>query len=403
MTIAAGIAKRVTYKVESTWGTVPSSSSAQALRRVKSSLDLTKATYQSQEIRSDYQISDFRHGMRSIKGQVSGELSPGTYKDFMAAAVRQAWASVSAAATLSLTIAASGSSYTVTRGSGSWITDGFKLGNVVRLSVGSLNAANINKNLFVQAITATVLTVVPLNGVAMAAEGPVSGCTATVIGKKAYVPSSSQTDLSYSIEHYYADVSLSEVFSGCKIDQMSIQLPPSGLASIDFDFLGKDVTTASSQYFTSPTAETTSGILAAVNGSLMVAGSAVGLVTGLSLTLKGNMNGEAVVGQNTFADIVEGRVEVTGQFTVLFQDATFRDYFINETEVGLYVALSASNSATADFIAIGLPRIKVGSATRDDGEKGLVMTCSFQALRNTSGGASTTSEDTTIAFQDSLA
>lgn len=403
MTIAAGIAKRVTYKVESTWGTVPSAGSAQALRRVKSSLDLTKATYQSGEIRSDYQVTDMRHGMRSVKGQISGELSPGTYKDFMAAAVRQAWAAVSAAASLSLTIAASGSSWTVTRGSGSWITDGFKLGNVIRLSVGSLNAANISKNLFIQAMTASALTVVPLNGVALVAEGPITGCTATVTGKKAYVPSSGHTDLSYSIEHYHADVTLSEVFSGCKIDQMSVQLPPTGMATVDFDFLGKDVTTASAQYFTSPTAETTSGILAAVNGTLAVAGSAVGLITGLTLNLKANMNGEAVVGSNTFADIVEGRVEVSGQFTVLFQDATFRDYFINETEVGLYLALSASSSATADFIAFGLPRIKVGSATRDDGEKGLVMTCSFTALRNTSGGASTTSEDTSLAIQDSQA
>ncbi len=403
MTIAAGIAKRVAYKVESTWGTAPTASAAQALRRVKSSLDLTKATYQSGEIRSDYQVTDFRHGMRSVKGQISGELSPGTYKDFMAAAVRQAFASVSAAASLSLTIAASGSSWTVTRGSGSWITDGFKLGNVVRLSVGSLNAANISKNLFIQAMSASALTVVPLNGVALVAEGPITGCTATVTGKKAYVPSSSHTDLSYSIEHYHADVTLSEVFTGCKIDQMSVQLPPTGMATVDFDFLGKDVTTSGSQYFTSPTAETTTGILAAVNGTLAVAGSAVGLITGLTLNLKANMNGEAVVGSNTFADIVEGRVEVSGQFTVLFQDATFRDYFLNETEVGLYLALSASSSAAADFIAFGLPRIKIGSATRDDGEKGLAMTCSFTALRNTSGGTGTTSEDTSLAIQDSQA
>lgn len=406
MTIATGVAKRVTYKVESSWGTIPSASSAQALRRVKSTLELAKATYQSQEIRSDYQVADFRHGMRSVKGMISGEISPGTYKDFMAAAVRSTWATVSAIATVSLTIAAVGgtpATYTIGRGTGSYLTDGVKIGNVVRLSVGVLNAANISKNLFVLAVSASSITVLPLNGVAMVAEGPIAGCTVTVIGKKTFVPSSSQNDLSYSIEHWHADISQSEVFSGCKINQMNLALPPSGMATADFDFLGKDVTTAASQYFTTPTAETTTGILAAVNGAVVVQGAVVGLLTGLSLSLKGNMTAEPIVGQNTYADITEGRIEVDGQFTVLFQDATFRDYFLNETEVGLYAALATSPSATADFLAVGLPRIKIGAATRDDGEKGLILTCPFTALRNVNGGTGTSTEDTTLAFQDSLA
>lgn len=403
MTIATGVAKRVTYKVESTWGTIPSAGSAQALRRVKSTLELAKDTYQSNEIRSDYQVSDMRHGVRSVKGAISGELSPGTYEDFMAAAVRRAFTAVTAITGLSITIAGSGPTYTVTRAAGSWITDGVKLGQVVRLSAGSFDAANLSKNLFILAETATVLTVMPLNGVALVAEGPIAGSTATVTGKTTYVPSTAHTDLSYSIEHYHADIAQSEVFSGCKINQMGIALPPTGMATVDFDIMGKDVTTSASQYFTSPTAETTSGILAAVNGVLMVSGSAVGLLTGLSINLKANMSADPVVGSNVYADITEGRVEVDGQFTVLFQDATFRDYFLNETEVGLYAALAASPAAAADFIAFGLPRVKVGAASRDDGEKGLVLTCPFTALRNTAGGAATTSEDTTLAIQDSQA
>jgi hypothetical protein len=403
MTIAAGVAKRVTYKVEATWGTVPAAGSAQALRRVKSTLNLKKQTYQSQEIRSDYQVADFRHGVRSVNGTVSGELSPGTYKDFMAAAVRQAFAAVTAITNASITISGTGPTYTVARAAGSWITDGVKLGNVGRLSVGVFNAANINKNLFITAITAANLTVMPLNGVALVAEGPIATSTFTVIGKKAFVPSSGFTDLSYSIEHFYSDLTLSEVFSGCKIAQMGIQLPPTGMTNVDFDFLGKDIVTAGAQYFTAPTAETTTGILAAVNGILVVQGVAVALLTGLSFNLKANMSGEAVVGSNTFADIVEGRIEVDGQFTALFADATVRDYFLNETEVGLYVAMATSPSATADFIAFSLPRVKLGDAARDDGEKALVLTCPFTALRNIAGGAATTSEDTTLAIQDSQA
>ena len=401
--IASGVAKRVIYKVESTWGTVPSAGSAQYLRRVQSTLGLRKQKYESQEIRSDYQRNDMRHGVRSVEGSISGELSAGTYKDFMAAAVRKAFAAVSAISSLSLTIAASGSNYTITRGSGSWITDGIKLADVVRLTAGSLDALNLNKNLVVLAETATVLTVKVLNGTAMTAEGPVASCTLSVPGKKTYVPTTSHTDLSYAIEHYFADVSLSEVYSGCKINSMDVALPPSGLATVDFGFLGKDITTASSQYYTSPTAETSTGVLAAVNGVLAVQGAALASVTGLNFSIAGNMAAEAVVGQNTYAGITEGRVIVDGQVTALFQDATMRDYFLNETEVGLSVVLSASGAAAADFIAFSLPRVKFSGGAPDDGEKSLILTMPFDALYNNAGGAATTTEQSTLVIQDSAA
>lgn len=408
MSIATGIAKRVTYKVESTWNTVPSAGSAQALRRVKSMLALKKATYVSNEIRTDYQVADMRHGMKSVTGAIDGELSAGTYKDFMAAATRKAFAAVTAITAASITIATGSvlggiQTYTVARAAGSFLTDGVKAGDVIRLSAGAFAAGNLLKNMFVLSVVAATLVVIPLNGVAMTAEGPIASSTVTVIGKKTYCAVSSQTDLSYSIEHWYSDVSLSEVFSGCKVNQMAVQLPPSGMATVSFDFLGASLTTAGSQYFTTPTAETTGGILAAVNGVVSAAGVPVGLLTGLSFTLKGNMTADPVVGSNSYADITEGRMEVDGQFTVLFQDATYRDYFVNETEVALAAVLSTSPSGVADFIGFSFPRIKVGDAGRDDGEKGLVLTCPFTALLATAGGAGTSAENSTLVIQDSLA
>lgn len=403
MTIATGVAKQLRYKVESAWGTDPGASGAQLLRRVTSDLSLRKQSYQSAEIRSDYQVFDMRHGVRSVEGSIAGELSPGTYKDFVAAALRKALAATSAMTGLSITIAGTGPTYTVTRSAGSFLTDGVKAGDVVRLTAGSFAAANLNKNLAVLSLTATVLTVMPLNGVALTAEGPIAAATVSVPGKRTYVPTTSHTDLSYAIEHWHDDVSLSELFLGCKVNQLDLDLPPTGMSTINIGFLGKDITTAGAQHFTTPTTETTTGGLAAVNGLLAVDGSAVALLTGLRLSVRGNMQGEPVVGSNTYADIAEGRVVVDGQFTALFQDATIRDYFINETEVALFAWLSASNAAAADFIGLALPRIKVSAADKDDGEKNLIQTLPFTALYNSAGGSGQTSEQTTIVYQDSQA
>lgn len=403
MTHATGVAKQLRYKVESAYGTAPGASGAQLLRRVESTLDLSKDTYQSNEIRADYQISDFRHGVRRVGGNLKGELSPGTYKDFIAAALRKDFATVTALTGLSITIAASGANYTVTRGSGSYLTDGIKIGDVVRLTAGSFTAGNLNNNLLVIALTATVATVKTLNGSALTAEGPIASATMTVPGKKSYVPLTGHTDKSFSVEHWFSDISQSELFTGCKIGSLGIDLPPTGMATIDFGLAGQDITTATSAYYTSPTAATSTGVVAAVNGILLVGGTAVAICTGLNIKLNGNLSGDPVVGSNTIPSQFQGRVQVDGQFTAYFQDATLRDNFIDEDEISLVVVMSTGNSAAADFIGFTLPRIKLGGASKGDGEKGIIQTMPFTALLNSSGGAGTSSEASTIIIQDSQA
>lgn len=400
MANATGVAMNLAYKAESTWGTVPSASSAQLLRRLSTSLALKKQTYQSGEIRSDYQVADFRHGVRSVEGSISGELSPGTYEDFMAAAVRKVFASVSAISGLSLTIATSGSFYTITRGSGDFITGGLKIGDVIRITAGSVNANNLNKNAMIVALTTTVATVYVLNGLTMTAEGPIASCTVSVVGKKTMVPTSGHTDTSFSIERWQSDISKSDVFSGCKINTMSVQLPATGIAGIEFGMMGKDVVTADAQYFTAPTAATTSGVVAAVNGAVIVNGARVANITGMNFTLSGGMSAEPVVGSNSYPEIFEGRVTVSGQITAFFEDHTYFDLFDAESEVAVACAFTTTSAKDSDFISFVFPRVKFGSADRDDGEKGIVQTLAFTALYNGSG---TNSDVTTFAIQDSLA
>jgi hypothetical protein len=406
MTVGTGVSKNLRYKAETTWGVAPSAAGAQSLRRVESSLDLRKQTYQSAEIRTDFQVSDMRHGVRSVEGAIRGELSSATWEDFFAAALRRDFTAVTdiSLGATTLTIAASGDFYTITRSAGSYITDGMKVGNVIRITGGAFNANNMNHNFLVVELTATVATVLVLNGETLTAEGPIGSGVINFPGKKTFVPTTGHTDKSFGIEHYFSDLDESELFLGCKISRVGLELPATGLSMIAMDMLGKDVTVnsgANAPYYTSPTAETTTGVMAAVNGALIVQGLKVATVTGLTMNLNGNMSADAVVGSNTYPDIFEGRVVVDGQFTAFFENITLRDYFINETEVSLVVALTASNADAADFLAITLPRIKVGGAAKDDGEKGLVQTLPFTALYNSTGGASNKHEQSTIAIQDS--
>jgi hypothetical protein len=398
-----GLFKQVSYKVETGYGTKPAAAAAQALRRVTSTLDLRKDTYQSNEVRPDLQLQDFRHGVRRVNGAINGELSAKTYADFIAAALKRDFAAVTPITGASLTIAGTGPTYTVTRAAGSFLTDGVKIGDVIRLAAAGMNANNSAKNLMVVALTATVATVMVLNASGMTAEGPIASSSVTVAGKKTFVPQTGHTDKSFSIEHFFPANGQSEVFTGCKPTNIAIELPPTGLATINTSFTGKDLETASAQYFTNPTALTATGALAAVNGVARMNGSTIVSLTGLSLQIASPQTGDPTVGSNTIAQQFPGRVVVTGQFTAYFDSVALRDAFINESEIDLYAVFTADNTAAADFVAIGLPRIKLGTADKSDGETGIVQTFQFQALLNSAGGAGTATEKTTIQIQDSQA
>ena len=408
MTIATGVNKQVKYKVESTWGTVPAAASSQLLRRITSDIDLTKDAYESNEIRTDYQVADMRHGSRSVGGTINGELSPGTYKDFMAAALRQAFqTAVTTGAVVTVTAAVTtGASGTFTRSSGSYFTDGFKIGQVVQWSgFATTGVPNNAHNFYITALTALIMTGTMLDGVAVGAKAAGDTVTCVTMGKFASIPLTGHTDLSYSIEHFYSDLTLSEVFSGCKVSQIDVQLPATGMATCGVGFMGKDITTANAEYFTSPTAQTTTGCLAAVNGAVYVAGVAVANITGMNFTINSNMTGEPVVGSNTKPDIFEGRIQVSGQITAFFESVTLRDLFIGETLASINCVFTTANTASADFVAFSFPSVKFNGAAKDDGDKGLIQTMPFTALLNTTGGTATTLSTlkTTLTIQDSAA
>jgi len=399
MPIATGLNKQVRYKKETTWGTLAGSSAGTILRRVTANFNLDKETYQSNEIRTDYQMQDMRHGVRSASGTLSAELSPGTYADFMAAAVAKNFATVTTISGASVTITTSGSGAgTIVRTTGSFLTDGIKVGDVIRLSA----TANSNRNLLVTSVVALTLGVRTLNGTDLTAVGTAAAVDISFPGKKTFAPITGHTDDSFTVEEWYSDVPQSEVFSGCKVNTASVSIPSTGLVTTEFGFMGKDLAqTGSTAYFTAPTAQTTTGIFAAVNGVLLINGSPVAVITDATINLNRNMQNATVIGSNNIAEMFEGRILVDGSFSAYFQDGTIRDLYNNESEASLVIAITTSNAANADFISITLPRIKINSNTRDDGEQGIVSSHNFQALLNSAGGAGTASERTTIMIQDS--
>lgn len=399
MATATGIAKRVVYAKENTFGEMADAANGKTVRRVTSNFNLTKEAYQSDEIRTDYQVADARHGVRGIEGSISGELSSGSYSDFIGSALAKNFVTVTGGTLGTATIAGTAGIFTITRTTGDFAGDAVRVGQVVRLS-GANTASNNGKNLLVIALTSNTMSVVVLNGTGLQAEAP-DNLTYEVVGKTAFAPTTGHTDDSYTFEEFYSDVSESEVTVGNKVNTISFALPASGLVTTDIGFMGQDLKkTGSVAHFTSPAAQPTTGVFAAVNGALVVNGIPVALVTGLNININRNLSSDAVVGSNVKPEIYKGRIAVDGDFTTLFQDRTFSDYFKDEVEIALICAVTESSEPDANVMTFTLPRIKLSTDTKDDGEKGIVSQNSFTALKGTGANGF---EATTIQILDSAA
>jgi len=95
ITAAQGSQFEACYAIEDSncWASLPSSYSVYKLRMTGFGLQLGKDSFQSAELRSDRQISDFRHGMYNVSGDLSCELSYGAFDDLIAAAMFNEWQS----------------------------------------------------------------------------------------------------------------------------------------------------------------------------------------------------------------------------------------------------------------------------------------------------------------------
>jgi hypothetical protein len=374
------------------------------LRRVSSTLNLAKDTYQSNEVRTDRQIQDFRHGVKRVTGSISGELSPGTYFDFIEAACRGTKsASVVTLTEADLTSATFDSTAsTVVFGGGDPVTLGLRVGDVIRFS-SLATAGNNATNFLITGFSGSNLTV----GIypAPITETADTAFTVATVGKSIYVPSSSFVSRKFGVETYSSDIDISQLYTECRVGGFTMKLPATGMGTIEVPMMGRDMevyTAGAAPFFTSPSAETTTGCIAAVNGLLRVAGSTVGVVTGLDIQMNLNPSSDAVVGQNFVPEIFLGRANVSGQVTAFLQDETFINYFKNETEISILAYLTASSAAAADAITVYLPRVKVGGATvGTTGEGGQSITMPFQALKADGTGAGDVA--TTIRITDTAA
>jgi hypothetical protein len=92
MTIATGSRHNLSYVVETTFGTTPSNPGFTPIRHTGTTLGLSKDAVESEELREDRQVAHFRHGNKSVTGDINFELSYGGLDALLEATLCGTWA-----------------------------------------------------------------------------------------------------------------------------------------------------------------------------------------------------------------------------------------------------------------------------------------------------------------------
>lgn len=394
--MADGINKEIVMKKETTWGTKPSAGSAQSYARVTGNFQGEKNTFQSGLIKTSQQLADQRHGTRRATGSLAGELMCGQYSQLMAACLRKDFAAISATTGSISTVTVTAGAPIFTRASGSFITDGFKVGMIVKPT--GLTATADNVNCVVVDVTALTMDVIKLDlsGVAFTAQSSGTAMTIAAVGKHTYTPQTGHTNDSFTVEEYHNDITLSSITLGQQVNSMSISSKPDGMVTLNFDFLGKDFEkTTGTRYFTSPTASPDEGTMSGAAGVAVLNGSKSCRVTGFDLTVNNNIVQESVIACSGIGAKSRGKVMATGSMTLILDDGVYQDMFSDEDEMTFSYSFVA---ADGEVLSLFAPRLKVGSVTKDDGEKVIILTVPFDILEY--NGTATNIIKTSLLIQD---
>ncbi len=347
------------------------------LRATGRALNLEKATLETEEVRPDRQKSDVRHGFNRVVGSPGFELSLKSFDDILEVLVSRAWVAVTAVSGIDIGI--NSGTKIIDRASGSFITDGYRKGDIVR-TTGFATPAN-NSDWLVLSVAALTLTVADPSS-AIVTEAAAAARTVTYPGKRLDVGSVLST---LTVERAFSGVGKYQAFRGCALDKMTLGVKPEGMVGGSIDILGMvaQALAGTSISAVTPYPRPTTAPLAAFEGRMYEGGTLASVVTSLDLNFNNNRQLAAVIGSRYSPDVYEGVLDVTGSMTAFFEDEVLYNKFVNETESWLQVKCQDPVTAT-DFLSIVMPRLKYTGAMIDPPQVGPVpMQMPFRSLVQT--------------------
>lgn len=363
------------YLEETVWGQTPAAA-LNAVRFTGESLNFSIDNTQSNEIRSDRQITDLIQTDAEPGGDINFELSYGAFDDLIAGALFNDWATavnISAETTIA---AASGSPDSFTDSANGFVTAGIQPGQWIKVS-GFATQAN---NGYFQVLTVAAGTITVKGETALVNES--AGPSVTIVGETLRNGIDAK---SFSLETAFNDVTQFKSFTGMRVNNLNLNLSVGEILTGVLSFLGKDAAINNATIGTGgPVAAATNEVLNAVNNVAFIqegGGAFAGELQEFTVALANNLRSQKAVGTLGNVGIGSGRAVVTGTFNAYFEDETLYNKYLNGTESSL--ALRVTDAAGNAYI-LTFPRIKFTAANLAAGsaDSDVVVEMEYQAVRH---------------------
>lgn len=376
MTKAQGSQRQILYGEESTWGTATGTLTVGRFN-TGSDLALNIETFESEEVRSDRQVTDLRHGPKRVEASLPAHLVYSDFDSFFEGLFGNSF---------------SANTYSLTSTTVSFVDSGNLMvsedgwGSLSQYDVIKIAGSTSNNGYAeISAVNGTTLTLAHIDLVDESA-----GDSVTVSGLDLLTNGTS--DISFTIEDGYTDISQYLTYTGMKVNSLDLEVPPDGMVNVTFGFLGKTLATPSgSSGDGSPTAASTNSPFSGIDASSIAEGGSVlgdCLVSDISLSFANGGQHEYGLGSASACNISQGRFRVTGTCTLYFEDATYLNKFLNETESSLQFLLldPDGNPFWCD-----LHRIKyTAGKPQPNGENSVMLPMDITALRDSNTGYTAT-------------
>lgn len=374
-------ARHAMYLVpEVTYGTTPANPPFERIRHTGTTLGLQRGSLLSDELRPDRQISDFRLGTVIVGGDISAELSYGSFDKLLEAALCGTWTPVATLTAATLSAAAADDSFS--RTAGSFVTDGFVVGKKIK-TTGFATGAN-NGTWLISIVTALKLTVTNLDGSPAAAIVLEAAGAAVTIQTTEAVLKAGTVRRSFTILRHFTDIPDGagkpyHVSRGCEVNTLAISVNPTAIVGLTFGIVAREpellAAPIAGQTLGAPT---TTAPMDAFTGVLKENNVVCGVATEISLALDNGLEPENIVGSKFTRQPAISRTNATGSMGAYFDDSSYLEKFINETDSSMEMTFpdGAGNSYTMKIPLLNY----TGGQPDASGQGSIRLTMPFQGI-----------------------
>lgn len=325
---------------ETVFNTTPASPVLDPIRYTGESLNFNLSNITSNEIRSDRMTSDLIQVQSDASGDINFELSYGSFDELIEGAMASTYGTVTNVTATDIDASATDDSFNSVASAFGNIVDG----QWIRVS-GFSNSAN---NGVFKVTTATSAKLIVGSTLVTESAGP----SVTV---KAEMARNGTELMSFTFQKHLQDPTTPTFFNftGARVGSMSLDFQTGQILTGSLSVMAIGASTDTSQLSgATVNPSSSSDVMNAVSNLSLITidGSpSTAKFSSLTLNLNNNLRAQDAIGSLEHVGVALGRLEVTGNISIYFEDSTMYDKYLNATSFALSFAVQDSSLNTYVF------------------------------------------------------